>query len=241
MRDQTVSWLDFWKEETIFAPEDWSKSLEVFTRSLSSILTFEPRDTVLDVGCGPGYFARFLQGKVKEFHGLDISERYVETCREAFRDQANFHFTTLGSDYLDFSILGNRTFEKIICFSVVQYYRDQDELIRLIDEVRKFMHIGSKFLIGDIALKTSPGKAAWSSLKKGWQDGYLLKQLAFLSRAVRSNYQMALKQQGFLEFTEPELKKLVERVTETRSVRVQLLDIPLALKENRRHLLIEAA
>ena len=137
-------------------------------------------------------------------------------------------------------MVGDRTFDKIICFSVVQYYRNEDELIRLIDEVRKFMHKGSKFLIGDIALKSSPGKAAWSSMKKAYQDGYLLKQLAFLSRAVRSNYQMALKQQGFLEFTEPDLKRLVDHVAATRPVKVQLLDIPLALKENRRHILIEA-
>ena len=77
-------------------------------------------------------------------------------------------------------------------------------------------------------------------MKKAYGDGYLLKQLAFLSRAIRSNYQAALKQQGFLEFTEPELKKLVERVAATRPVKVQVLDIPLALKENRRHILIEA-
>ena len=148
MTDSTANWVDFWKEEKIFTPEDWSKSLEVFTRSLGLILTFIPEDKVLDVGCGPGCFASFLAGKVKEFDGLDVSERYVQTCREMFWDRPGLSLSHARERLPRLLISRQWRFRQSRLLSVVQYYRNQDELLRLIDEVLKLMNRGSQFLIG---------------------------------------------------------------------------------------------
>jgi hypothetical protein len=55
----------------------------------------EPRHTLLDFGVGWGRIARFFLKELplEHIHGVDVTEEFVQICRETFRSD-NFHVTT---------------------------------------------------------------------------------------------------------------------------------------------------
>ena len=53
-----------------------------YTRKAFEMLPKLDNPRILDIGCGSGLMAEFLKDKVKEIHGVDISGKQIQTCRE---------------------------------------------------------------------------------------------------------------------------------------------------------------
>ena len=238
-KSSTSAWVEFWRREDVYRKADWVICQKVFSRAIETIWRLRPTDRVLDVGCGPGYIAELLRGRVRSVCGLDISARYVEECRRKFRDVPGWEFFELPPDYLDFRILDVRRFDRILCFSVVQYYRSLDEVLRLVDEVERYAAPGALLLLGDMAFRTGHGilRSSMATLRKSLSEGFFWKQLAFLSRASRSSFLAALKEQGYLEFSPEDVSRMREALSR-KGLPTDLHELPLALKENRFHLLV---
>lgn len=66
--------------------EDYADILErtPLDRKLLDVFALGLTGPVLDVACGPGHIAGYLQQKGLEVRGLDLSERMVELAREQF-------------------------------------------------------------------------------------------------------------------------------------------------------------
>src|ERR1051325_3652831 len=148
MKSTSNPWIQWWSTENIVTDAIWHNNMEIFVTASDSLLHYNSRDIILDIGSGPGYLAAFLKDRVKEIHCLDISEHYLDMCKNKFVDDTNvFAYKLTADDYTNFGFLQGRKFSIIICLSVIQYYQDTGEVEKLIKEVRKIASSGTTFLI----------------------------------------------------------------------------------------------
>jgi SAM-dependent methyltransferase len=67
-------------------------------RCLQDHVRFNRGMRVLDVGCGPGYVAKWLAGT--EYVGLDTDRKYIEYASKHYRRYGEFHCSALTADFL---------------------------------------------------------------------------------------------------------------------------------------------
>ncbi len=106
----------------------------------------EPGQTVLDVGCGPGFFAGGLADLVSpggKVHGVDINARFVEdaNARAVEDDRLQFHHIT--GHELPFE---EATFDRVICKNVLEYVPD---VAATLGEVHRVLKPGGRVQIID--------------------------------------------------------------------------------------------
>lgn len=102
-------------------------------KSLKESLDYKEGMTVLDVGCGTGYYYRTLSQLDKniDYTGTDITEGYLETARKNF-PEAKFIKGDLMSLPFD-----DNSFDTVICVNVLQHLKHTEvkdaikELIRV--------------------------------------------------------------------------------------------------------------
>ena len=92
-------------------------------------LELKPEDRVLEIGCGVGDLLIPLSFFVKEITGIDHESCLKSLCRRLGRVdnirliQGNF-----------FDICPNKAYDKILCYSVIQYIKDKKEVFNFIDK-----------------------------------------------------------------------------------------------------------
>ena len=151
MNNIDKNWIEYWNTETIFKDKLRKKDNEIFFRNISFFMDFTPNDVVLDVGCGKCYLADLLKDKVKEVHCIDTSDRYLSACRKKLGKEENVFFYKMDEkNYTDLSFLKNVKFTKILCLSLIQYYKNIYEVKDLIRQIQKTALPGSILLIADI-------------------------------------------------------------------------------------------
>ncbi len=208
------SWREYWSRETF-----WRKSAlgaisaGILLRRTREILPFGPADSVLDIGCGPGHLAALLAPRVGSVHAFDVAPASVAACRERCRGFGNVTVGLLGSDYTDLTACGG-PFTRILCVSVVQYYREMAEVERLIRSGRAVAAPGAAMLIADIPLErgaTGFVRDAAGTLAGALRGGYF----GPLLRAARgrwgpgSAYRDCRNRAGSLVFSRSALAALV--------------------------------
>jgi ubiquinone/menaquinone biosynthesis C-methylase UbiE len=229
-------WIDWWNTENIVSPATWSNNMHIFVNASDSVLHYKSQDTILDVGSGPGYLAEFLKGKVKEIHCVDTSQRYLDMCNHKFTRHNNVFVYKLNDDnYTDLSFLKDKTFSIIICQSVIQYYKDINEVERLINEVARVALPGARFLIADIPVATGIILHVYGLLKGAFRKKRLLEIFKMLFHTVASaKHRKEYLSSGLLTFSDEKLKGLIGRL----NLDADVLTSKLTINENRRHLLI---
>lgn len=94
---------------------------------------------MLDLACGPGHVAGYLQQKGLEVRGLDLSERMVELARE--------NFPEVDFEVGDLLRLGeHEEFEAITAFYAVVHLSDR-QLERALGEMFKALVPGGRLLL----------------------------------------------------------------------------------------------
>jgi len=233
MSTDVSPWARYWKDQTIFDDAILARNTRVFVRASERIMTYSAADRVLDVGCGSGDLIGTLAPRVREVCGLDTSRRYVESCRERFKAFENVTIEQIGARYTDFSMLGDREFDKIVCLSVIQYYREKDDLRSLIREVQRIAAPGARFLIGDILSGTSLVQDISSLLRSAVRDGEPIEVFRFLWRVRFSEYGKLRREIGLLSFSQDELLDMANDL----EVKAEIID-GLTVNRNRSNLLI---
>lgn len=236
LKKEIDNWPDFWSREIILEKEHWRKNIELFVKSTEQILNYGNSDVMLDIGCGSGLLAELLKDIVKEIHGVDISESQIKICRDKFKSESNLFFYKLDKkDYTNLSLLKDKNFSLIIVLSVIQYYRDLDEVKKLIIEVRKRTKKGARMLIADIPIKEGIISDIWGLMKTAVREKSFIKPVKFLLMASSSSsYRKLLSKSGLLVIPEPKLNELITEL----HLDAEVLSLPLTDKTNRKHLLI---
>ena len=229
------NWIDWWDIETIVSHKTWDNNMEIFITATDPLLNYNSQDVILDIGCGPGYLATFLKDRVKEIHCVDTSQDYVERCKERFIESSNiFTYKLDENNYTDFSFFKTRKFSKIICQSVVQYYRSLDEIETLIAEVRRVALPGGQFLISDIPINSSKMSYVFGLFKNSFKVKYLCESLRLMFRLMTSEHKDAYFSLGLLVLTDEKMNELINKL----KLDAEILSMKLTCNENRRHMLI---
>jgi ubiquinone/menaquinone biosynthesis C-methylase UbiE len=128
--------------------------------------------TVLDLGCGFGWFCRWARehGGAR-ITGIDLSERMLERARAATRDPA----ITYTRDDLEHLTLPPASFDLVYSSLALHYV---ENLERLLAEVRRAIVPGGSLVFSvEHPIYTAPTEPGWhhsASGRKSWPvDGYL--------------------------------------------------------------------
>lgn len=234
MKKTAKTWIDFWKTENVTSEKISQLNMDIFIKSTEQILEFNDEDVVLDIGCGPGYLPASLKGRVKEIHCLDVSERYLDICRKKMGQYKNIFFHKLDeNDYTDLSIVRGKTFSKIICLSVIQYYKNTYEVERLIEHVREIAVSGARFLIADIPTDTVPCSDIWSILKMGFRHKCTYDAMKQLIKARMSDYYELRSKVGLIVFSKDRMNNLIKK----HNLDAEILNTQMTINKSRIHLL----
>ncbi len=233
MSSDASPWVHYWNHQTFIDDAMLARSSRVFLKASEDVMAFSDQDRVLDIGCGPGTLIAAMAPRVREICGLDTSERRVEACRDRFTACENVTIEQLVERYTDFSVVGERKFDKIVCLSVIQYYREKNDVRALIREVKRVAAPGARFLIGDILIEASLAQDVLSLLWSAVQDGQPLKVFKFLWQARFSEYGKLRRDIGLLSFRKNELLGM----SNDEGLKAEVID-GLTVNRNRSNLLI---
>ncbi len=166
------TWVAYWDRDEALAGALWKAQTDFFMKQLQQEVPIYPQDVVLDIGCGKGYESACLAGLAKEVHGLDTSERNVQTARTRYASCKNLFFHTLPVDnYLSLTSLAVPEPTLIVCVSVVQYYKNIGELRTLIAEAKAISAPKGRMLLADLLVDYNLCKDVAGVFIGGLQSG----------------------------------------------------------------------
>ncbi|MCL2035991.1 MAG: methyltransferase domain-containing protein [Oscillospiraceae bacterium] len=110
------------------APELVKEQMKIEEEILLPRLKLTPDSRVLDIGCGIGRWAEKVIGKCEYYHGVDFSQKMVETARERFKDSPDRDFKFERMSFQEFVDSpcpeGFKKFNRVIITCVLQYICD---------------------------------------------------------------------------------------------------------------------
>ena len=227
-------WKEFWSDQSTFDNELLKRSVDVFLGNSESVMDYSPNDKVLDVGCGPGFLLEALAPRVQQVCGVDVSEKYVSECRTRLGHLDNVRVEQLGEDYTDLSFLGTQTFDKIVCLSVIQYYRQKSDVRDLMAAVKMVANPGALFLIADISIETGLLADIMSLFRSALRERMFKETIKLLGRAQFGKYARLRRSVGLLKFDREELIHMAR----AENLDAELVTKPLTVNDNRSHILI---
>ena len=115
------------------------------TRERLGRLLLEPylktHHAVLDYGCGPGFLARYVAGRARTVHGVDISRGVLE-CARIINSAPNITFVHCD----DMAAIGDSTVDLAYSVAVAQHLTDS-ALTRAFDALRRKLKPGGRLLL----------------------------------------------------------------------------------------------
>jgi len=156
-----VNWIDLFNNLTSVTNNKVCQNGGFFTmdkkiyqkifNDIDKSLQFDKEDIVLDIGCGNGEITKFIAPRVKEVILVDGAAKMLEFAHKATQNFENTEFKIIDLNKpLNISELG--AFDKIFCYSVVQYLDDYQKFENLLREMVRALKPGGKILVGDIPL-----------------------------------------------------------------------------------------
>lgn len=114
-------------------------------------------DRVLDIGCGPGYFARLLAevvGSAGSVVGVDAALEMVDYARRKSRYLPNCSFQVGTAQALAFP---DRGFDVVVS-SLMLHHLPEDDRLQSIREMKRVLRPGGRLLLADFNI---PQKGVW--------------------------------------------------------------------------------
>lgn len=151
-------------------------SRRVWTRMVEEFIRPEPRLRILDLGCGTADLLEHLPDYV-EYHGCDLSQRYVDDARQRYGARGVFHQADLGRDGLS-ALAGNPEPFDLAVLTGVLHHLDENQAAHALAGARAGLKTGGRLLCVD-PLFTTPQHpiARWLAKRDRGQhvrdqDGY---------------------------------------------------------------------
>lgn len=234
------TWREYWNlDQSWRGSKIWQINARILAGRLTRLVQLSQDDRVLTVGCGSGYLENLLAPRVRSILATDTSEHFVKECSELCHPHMNVQTALLGENYTQISRFGK--FSLVICSSVVQYYKNFQELEDLLRSAREAVIPGGRILISDLPLEKrwfgKLGDLSCTLIEAGLR-GYLPDLLGhFLSLSLKpSGYRIFSKINQSLFFPMPVLQNLIKK----SDMRGEIIPGKLSVHVNRPGLLFRA-
>lgn len=113
---------------------------------LVDLIGFEKNDKVLDIGCGNGLLLPLIDGKVKEYDGVDFSKAFIKQAKEKAKTaEVKTKHAYYAEDVIEFCKT-HKGFTKVLALDFTEHINDE-ELLAIFGAVRKSMSPGGKAYI----------------------------------------------------------------------------------------------
>jgi 2-polyprenyl-3-methyl-5-hydroxy-6-metoxy-1,4-benzoquinol methylase len=236
-----MDWAGYWSKDDFWRDSQlWEISSKLFYQSAKRFVEFKKTDTVLDIGCGAGYTEALLAPLVRSVYAVDVAKQFVEICSQRCQGHGNLRAGYLNKD--DYTNLEGcpGPFSIILCVSVVQYYRNLDEVESLINSVKKLASSGARMLIADLPLQRGKLGFLWDvlcscflSMRKGYFITLL--SMAYTRWCHNTHYKSFCAQAQQLYFSEDKLKTLIKKL----KINARIIKGDFSVYANRISLLIQ--
>jgi ubiquinone/menaquinone biosynthesis C-methylase UbiE len=117
----------------------------------------QPGDRVLDIGCGPGYFARMLAeavGPNGSVVGIDAAPEMIDYARRKARRLANIRFDAGAAEALAFP---DSSFDVVVS-SLMMHHIPQELRLQATREMCRVLRPGGVLLLSDFSI---PERGGW--------------------------------------------------------------------------------
>lgn len=227
-------WINYWSKKNIWGKSYiWKKNSLVLFNNIKIFFSITDMD-ILDIGCGTGELIENLMIEANSVCGVDISDDYLKTCKKKFKQNKKVRIKSFKNNYSNLYKM-NQKFDVIFCNSVVQYFSSEKEIIELAKSVKKVSIKGTKFLISDI-MDLNDKKNLFRFIFYSIVRGYffsLIKQYIIL--LFNPKYRKLENKYKLLKI---DTKKIVRKL-KLISKNIKIIDYPLTINVNRKHILIE--
>ncbi len=171
------TWKEIWtkkgqeegSKEDIRIFDGWEKSdtdIEYIAKKIIKILDIKPTDRVLEVGCGAGALAQYMDC---DYVGIDFSKPLTEKCMAFWQKSAIF------SEANDIPFK-DKFFDKCFSFGCFLYFPDEEYVDQVLKEMQRVTK--EKIFIGELPIEShNPRHMTYSKdkfVKLGWEtmDGW---------------------------------------------------------------------
>lgn len=185
------SWANFWKSEGQPFAEIMDINTGYFANQAIEILGLKPGDQILDYGCGPGLLSNHLAPAKIYVAGADINPHFLEQCR---RNHEGAVFIHISEDFnktqkiLEVE-LPNKRFDFIVVLSIIQYFKNEDEVKCLFDLLVPYLKQNGKIVVADcLNAKTSAIRDVISLLFQSIRRWRATAFIKFIFYLLFSNY-----------------------------------------------------
>ncbi len=137
---------------------------------------------ILEIGCGTGLMLRAFAPQAERYVGTDISSAALDWLRRRLAATPMPHVELLEREAADFAGFAPGSFDAVVLNSVVQYFPDQEYLLRVVEEAVRLLASGGALFLGDVrSLPLLPALHAWIELERG-DPGSDVEQMAQIWR-----------------------------------------------------------
>jgi len=146
---QALDWTGFWDTKSQQATDFQATGRSVMDvvgflyliRECARALDLQRSDRLLDIGCGTGIVALALAPHVSRISACDISPGMVDRARRNLTDIDNISLS-VGS--ITDTGQPDGAYDKVLCYSVIQYLPDEAALSVAFGEIRRVLKPGGR-------------------------------------------------------------------------------------------------
>jgi len=135
----SFGWDNFWEDQKQSFNTIMKIGTTFFAIQLEKQFHLKPTDEILDYGCGPAFLADYLIPKKVSVTGADINKSFIT---ESQNHHPSCLFINITADAntnkkILHDHLGTRQFDFIILLSIIQYFKNSNELEDVIRLLRR--------------------------------------------------------------------------------------------------------
>lgn len=213
----TNNWQAFWSSKPELFGSVMQRNAVFFTNILLKNKIIQEGQRILDYGCGWGSLAIQLKGIAAYYQGLDISKACIDSCKQLFTAEQQFHFDTIDAQTpeknLEPFISKNEQFDLIIILSVIQYFEDISKVELLLANCKKLLVEKGKIILADV-IQPDKGlmKDIISNLKDSIKNGYFFSFILFMIKARFSSYHQIRVKNNLLSLSEADVAGICKKL-----------------------------
>lgn len=186
------NWDDFWQDKKSGFDYIMRNTTKYFLEKYFENYSTKNTEKILDYGCGPGVLVEGLLKKGYEVVGVDISNYYVDYCKNKFENNTNAVFELVDNENTFEKILSKTSPDLIVAMSVIQYFESEKVLMEFLNQVKNYSTTKNhkiKLLIADvIPKKYSKINDAIDLFFNSVKRGYVLDFFRFMYGIFFSDY-----------------------------------------------------